>query len=284
MVPNGHTRRMSDAFRRLLGGTGLRHAETAYGGHPDQVADLILPIDPETPPELSLALVIVVHGGFWRSTYDRNHTAPQCLALARAGYAVAAIEYRRVGGGGGWPVTFTDVADALDAMPGSFGGLVDPHRVVLMGHSAGGHLALWAAGRHRLPCGAPGHLASPPRLSGVIALAAVADLRWAQRHRLGGGASVDLMGVRHDADPDGRYDVADPAGLLPTGARTILLHGVQDDAVPVGCARAYADAARAAGDPVQLRELQGIGHFEFIDPASVAWPAVLAATAELTGR
>jgi acetyl esterase/lipase len=142
---------MSQAFAAAVRGTGFELGDAAYGARPDQIAEVVLP--PATGP---LPLVIVIHGGFWRAIYDRTHTAPQCVALARAGWAVAALEYRRVGGGGGWPETFADVAAGVDAVPEALGSAIDPDRVVLMGHSAGGHLALWAAGRHRLPSGAPG--------------------------------------------------------------------------------------------------------------------------------
>lgn len=237
------------------------------------MAEFIAPPDGGGHP-----LVVVVHGGFWRAEYDRGHTAPQCVALATAGYVAAALEYQRVGADRGWPTTFADIAAGVDAVPGLLGDLVDPGRVVLIGHSAGGHLALWAAGRHRLPTEAPGHRPTPAPVRGVVALGAVADLGWARQRHLGGGAIDALLGP--DAGPI-EYAAADPARLLPTGVPTILLHGELDDQVPPACAAAYAAAARAAGDPCRLRVLPGAGHFEFIDPTSFAWPAVLAATAEL---
>jgi acetyl esterase/lipase len=256
-------------FVAALSGSDLIHSQVAYGDEPDQVAEIVAP-----PGGGARPLVIVVHGGFWRSIYDRGHTAGQCIGLARAGYVAVALEYRRVGNGGGWPTTFRDVAAGLDALPGLLGDAIDPTRVALMGHSAGGHLVLWAAGRHNLPADAPGHRATPPPLRGVIALGAVADLHWAQEHRAGNSAALDLMGAPMDA-PDGRWNAADPARLLPTGLRTVLLHGVADDAVPVGCARSYAAAATAVGDPCVLTELPRVGHFEFIDPTSAAWARVL---------
>jgi acetyl esterase/lipase len=267
---------MSQAFAAAVRGTGLQHGAVTSGAHPDQLAELVLPA-----AERPLPVVIVVHGGFWRATYDRTHTAPQCVALARAGWAVAALEYRRVGAGGGWPETFADIAAGIDALPGLFGPVVDPDRVVLMGHSAGGHLVLWAAGRHRLPPGAPGHLADRPRLRGVVALGAVADLGWALDHRMGSGAVQALLGAVDPAEAQDRRRLADPVALLPTGVPTVLVHGALDDAVPLGCAQSYAAAARAAGDPCELRVLPDVGHFEFLDPTSTVWPHVRSAAASL---
>jgi acetyl esterase/lipase len=264
-------------FVAALSGTDLIHDQIRYGAKVDQLAEVVaLPTGSGRP------LVIVVHGGFWRALYDRGHTAGQCLGLARAGYVVAALEYRRVGNGGGWPTTFADVAAGIDALPGLLGTSVDAGRVVLLGHSAGGHLALWAAGRHRLPADAPGYRAAPSRVRGVVALGAVADLHWAQEHRAGNSAALDLMGGPPDS-PDGRWNAADPARLLPTGQRTLLLHGVNDDAVPLGCAQSYAAAAIAAGDRCVLEELPGVGHFEFLDPASSAWARAVAAVDGLVG-
>lgn len=271
---------MHPEFVRAVGGTGLRHRQVSYDPSAEQAADRVADVVAPGQGD-GFPLVVVVHGGFWRAAYDRGHTAPQCVALARAGYAVAALEYSRVGNGGGWPETFVDVAAGLDELPGLLGDLVDPGRVVLMGHSAGGHLALWAAGRHRLPAGAPGHRGVPMGLRGVVSLAGVADLGWAVREGLGAGAAVDLLGVRADQDPDGRYAAADPARLVPTGIPAICVHGSADDAVPIACAASYVEGARAAGDPATLLELPGEGHFELIDPGSAAWPHVLRATATL---
>jgi acetyl esterase/lipase len=267
---------MSQAFAAAVRGTGFELGAGTYGAHPDQLAEFVLPAAPGPLP-----LVVVVHGGFWRSTYDRTHTAPQCVALARAGWAVAALEYRRVGGGGGWPETFADVAAGVDAVPRMLGAAIDPGRVVLMGHSAGGHLVLWAAGRHRLPPGAPGYRAHRSGLAGVVALGAVADLGWSLSHRLGAGAARDLLGTTDPVEFETRRRLADPAALLPTGIPTVLVHGVRDDSVPLECARSYELAARAAGDRCRLRAVPDVGHFEPIDPYSIAWPAVLAAAAGL---
>ena len=252
----------------------------AYGPHPDHVVDVRLPAAAAPAP-----LVVVVHGGFWRAEWDRAHAGPLSEALADAGYAVATVEYRRVGiRGGGWPGTFDDLALLSDTVPALVadtvrGRRVDPDRTVLVGHSAGGHLVTWAAARHRLPGGSRWHRATPLPISGVVALAGVVDLAAAVRLRLDAGAAQQLLGgQRRLAD---RLAVTDPIALLPSGARTVLVHGSADAQVPVELSRTYAATALEAGDPVELRELAGAGHFDLIDPLSPAWPSVPASVAAL---
>ncbi len=248
----------------------LRHSQISYGAHPEQVAEIVL-------PEQADALILVIHGGFWRAMYDRGHTAAQCAALARSGYAVASLEYRRVGNGGGWPTTFEDVASAVDSVPALLASEIGVLPVVLMGHSAGGHLALWATARHRLLPGSPGHRTDPPNLAGAVALGAAADLGWLDRSGAGAGAARDLLGCAPDDDPQRRWAAADPARLVPTGIRTVLVHGAHDDAVPLECARSFFKAARDVGDPCKIRVLPNAGHFEFLDPNTKAWSEALAA-------
>lgn len=246
----------------------------AYGPHPDQVIDVRL------PPEgiRSASVVVFVHGGFWREEYDRMHAGPLATALAEAGHVVAVPEFRRSGvRGGGWPGTFDDVAAALDAVGGLIASLgAVPERVVWAGHSAGGHLALWAAARHRLPPGSPWHSAVRP--SGVVSLAGCCSLELCDAWGLGAGAAAALMGGSLAAVPE-RYAVADPAALLPLGVPVTLVHGAADLTVPVAMSREYAAMAAEAGDIVTLRELPGIEHFGLIDPLSAAWPHVLGAIA-----
>jgi acetyl esterase/lipase len=250
-----------------------------YGSGPDQVADLRLPADPSTGRGPA-PLVILLHGGFWRAAYDRAHAGPLAAALAAEGFAVCTPEYRRVGqSGGGWPGTFDDVAAAVDVLPDlateASEGRADADRPILAGHSAGGHLALWAASRHVLPSGAPW---SVPALScgGVVALAAVSDLLSAYRLGLGRGAVAALLGGGPDVEPS-RYALANPVGLLPTGTPVRLVHGSADDIVPCEMSVDYASRAQEAGDDATCVTLTGVGHFEPIDPLSDAWPTVAGA-------
>jgi acetyl esterase/lipase len=252
-----------------------------YGDQPDHVVDVHLPptavlSDEEIGPRKFFALFI--HGGFWKPEYDRAHTAPLAEALAAAGFVVGVPEYRRSAKvGGGWPGTFDDIAAAVDKVPSLIAdatdGLVDPSSFVLAGHSAGGHLALWAASRHHLPAGSPWRTEGPAGF-GVVALAAVSDLAACSRLNLGNGAADAFMGGGPGRLPD-RYAAADPAALLPVNHRVRLIHGEQDDFVPAEMSAEYARRAQAAGDAdVECVLLPGAGHFEVIDPLSAAWPAV----------
>jgi len=236
-----------------------------YGAHPDQVVDVTTPAAAVRPP-----LVVLLHGGFWRAAYDRTHVRVVADALTAEGIAVANVEYRRVGGGGGWPSTFTDVGAAIDAVQVALADRVDLGSVAYVGHSAGGHLALWAAVRDRLPAGAPGRTDGPPLVRGVVALAPAADLAAVDRLALSGGAVRELLGGGPTTVPD-RFAAADPAVLGAPAATTVVVHGLLDDTVPVEVARSYCDRTGAA-----LVEVPGTGHFELVDPGSAAWPVVLA--------
>jgi acetyl esterase/lipase len=233
-----------------------------YGPQPDDTVDVWLPRTPGPAP-----LVVFLHGGFWRDRYDRTHTAPLAAALAATGYATATPEYTRTHtAGGGWPDTFLDVAAVMDALPELLPVTeVDRDRVVYAGHSAGGHLALWAALRHRLPPGAPGHRATPPAVRGVLALAPVADLTAAHRLDLDGGAVEALLHESPDAAPD-RYAATDPTLLPAPDVPVTLIHGTADTRVPVDFSRRYA--ARTAA---HLIELPNTDHFALIDPLLPPW-------------
>jgi acetyl esterase/lipase len=251
-----------------------------YGEGNDHVVDVRLPSSEQ--PAGPRPLVVVVHGGFWMAEYDRTHAGPQSVGLAEAGYVVATVEYRRIGGGGGWTGTFDDVAALTDVVPllvsDALPGRVDPSNAVLVGHSAGGHLAAWAAARHRLPPESQWHREKALDVA-VVSLAGVLDLEEAERLGLGGGAVRLLLDGGPGERPE-RFAETDPAALTPRGGRMVLVHGTRDRQVPVEISRRYVDRAHRLGDDVVLHELDGLGHYELIDPRSAAWPAVLAAVEE----
>ncbi|MFI8517675.1 alpha/beta hydrolase [Streptomyces sp. NPDC085481] len=263
-------------------------ASAAYGAHPDQVVDFYAPRDGRS----SAPLVVALHGGAWRAPYDRQHLTPFVDFLARRGFAVASVEYRRgsdiprQGGAapvaGRWPETFDDVAAALDAVPDLAAAHLpqaDPRRIVLTGHSAGGHLALWAAARHVLPAGSPWRLAGPPALRGVVALAPIAHFDSAVELGVCGGAVAELLGGEKEFAT--RAAMADPALLLPTGIATTVVQGREDIVVPPDVAEAYVEAAAKAGETVGFTLLEDIGHFPLIDPAADACAVVAEEIAQL---
>ncbi len=239
-----------------------------YGPHPDQFLEVALPDAPAGPAPVA----VVLHGGFWRAAYGIELARPLAADLVAAGWAAVAVEYRRGGAGGGWPATLDDVASALDALPDlPIAGRLDLSGVTVIGHSAGGHLAAWAAGRGRLPAGAPG--ASPRvRVGTAVLQAGVLDLVDADREQLGSGAVRAFLGGPAEDLPE-RLAVADPVRLLPTGARVLCVHGEHDDVVPVRQSERYAAAARAAGDAVDVRVVPG-DHMVLIDPGGRPWHVV----------
>jgi acetyl esterase/lipase len=256
-------------------------ATAAYGDRPDQVIDLWAPRAAERPAPLA----VLLHGGAWRAAYDRAHLAPFAGALATQGFAVASVEYRRgrgepdTGAAGRWPETLDDVAAAIDAVPAlaarTLGGaVVDPGRFVLAGHSAGGHLALWAAARHLLPPDCAWRRPSPTGLRGVLAIAPIADFTTALELRVCGDAVRQLLGG--DLSPT-RLALTDPARLVPSGVPTTVLHGTSDAVVPPAVSAAFGTATAAAGRPVRLRMVPGAGHFEPVTPGTEASGAALAA-------
>src|SRR5882757_2340595 len=233
-------------------------AVVTYGGHRDQVIDFYRPRRDTARPA---PLVALLHGGAWRAAHDGSGSSTGGLPAA-----------------GRWPETFDDVATAVDALPAlavqALGAdAVDLRRVLLSGHSAGGHLALWAAARHVLLPDSPWHRSSPPPLRGVVALAPIADFTSAIRLRVCSGAVLDLLGgPDHLTD---RIAHADPAALLPTGIATTIVHGTTDNVVPPQVSAAFARAAAAAGEEPTVAWLPATGHFPLIDPAAPAVSAVL---------
>jgi len=233
-----------------------------YGPLPEHVIDLRLPAVRPAP------LVVFIHGGFWRPAFDRAHVGPLAHALAGRGYVVAVPEYRRAGmAGEGWTGTFNDIAaifDQVTALAAPHG--ADASQITWAGHSAGGHLVLWAAARPYFRAGSPWRGACDANQ--VVCLAGCSSLRLCAEWDLGRGAAQNLLGGTPDEVPD-RYAVADPAALTPPSVPVILVHGTADDRVPIGMSRAFRVG--------RLIELPGIGHFDLIDPASPAWNTVVAA-------
>lgn len=243
----------------------------AYGTDTSQIGELFVPAGSGPHP-----VVVLIHGGFWRAAYDRSLMDDLAVDLASTGWAAWNVEYRRVGQpGGGWPGTFEDVAAALDHLASLTQSIADLDlgRVVTVGHSAGGHLALWCATRPGLPNGTPG---AEPRVAvaAAVSLAGVADLVAAAEAGVGAGAVPNLLGGPPAAVPD-RYELASPVLRVPVGVPTLCVHGRHDDSVPLEQSERWTSAATAAGDRAELVSFDG-GHFEVIDPAQPSWRAVIA--------
>ncbi len=242
----------------------------AYGPEHEQFGDLRLPTGDGPFP-----VVIGIHGGYWRNRYGLGYFGHVCATLAARGVATWNVEYRRLGdAGGGWPGTLLDVgaaADALRTLAPTYP--LDLTRVVALGHSAGGHLACWLAGRARIPVESALHSADPLPLSGAVTLAGVLDLRRAWELRLSENVTEQLLGGTPDSVPE-RYAAASPYDLLPLGVRQVLVHGTADDSVPYEIGERYAARARQVGDGVELITLPRAGHFELVDPQSAEWPLV----------
>jgi acetyl esterase/lipase len=245
----------------------------AYGMDSLQFGDLRLPNGPTPHP-----LVIVIHGGCWVSRFATlQNTAALSDALRDAGVATWNVEYRRLDHpGGGWPGTMADVAAAADhvrTLAKRFP--LDTTRVIAIGHSAGGHLALWLGARGRLPSGSPLYAAQPLKLNAAVALGGpgdLADFTTYAANICGSPVIERLLGGTPTSVPD-RYAQASPRALLPLGTKQLLIVGVDDRVMPEGARNAYVEAATMAGDSAAAVVVPG-AHFEVIAPTSSAWPTV----------
>lgn len=223
--------------------------QVAYGPGSEEIADLRFGGERAA----QRPLVVLIHGGFWRPAYDRAHTGPMAQALAAAGWTVVTPEYRRIPGNP--DATLQDIRSALEVLPAKVERRHYSGRIVVIGHSAGGHLALWAA--------AAG-LKAP--LQGVLALAPVADLRLAEELRLGGGAVGAFLGVAASS----RAEV-DPRRMSSPSVSATIVQGAEDDVVPPAISESFV----AAHPKVRLVRVQAAGHYALIDPLSAAWPVVV---------
>ncbi|WP_255791727.1 alpha/beta hydrolase family protein [Mycobacteroides abscessus] len=219
-----------------------------YGDHPSQYAEVSEPNGP------ARALVFVIHGGFWREGLGSELTEPIAESLCADGFLVANVEYRRVGGAGGWPATFQDVKAAAETLRRAF---PEPAGSFVVGHSAGGHLALLA-----LAAGAADF---------AVALAPVSDIERALRENLGDGSAAGFLGAAQDSPHE--LKAASPVARLGHNRRHVVIHGVEDLHVPVEYSQRYVSQAQTLDTPVDYFQFSGLDHFDLIDPGSAGWRA-----------
>ena len=225
-----------------------------YGEDALQFGELRMPETPGPHP-----IIVFIHGGCWLNRFSLDHVSAMSRALANQGYAVWTPEYRRVGdAGGGWPGTFEDIARSIGVLSElASEHLFDLNRIVMMGHSAGGHLALWFAAQNSLP------------LLGVISLAGICDLKAFER--LGNDCAASLPGLLGGTSREepGKWAKANPIELLPTDVRVSLIHGERDAIVPLSQSESFAAAAGC-----ELRVVRGGGHFDMVSPHANAFEII----------
>ncbi len=258
-------------------------AETIrYGEAPSQQVELFLPKRDAQNPDTLRPVVVMIHGGCWQKRFGPELLRPAAGAFLENGYAVWSIGYRRIDeDGGGYPGTFADVGQALDLLRDhAQAHNLDLNRVILYGHSAGGHLALWAAGRHKLPAASPLRTEAPFLPRGVVSVGGFGSLKdWEKEIRLVcGDETVPLLAP---GDSESRFADTSPDMLLPTGVPIVMLHGVFDPVAYPAMGLDHARAARTAGDRADIQIAPVTGHFEPIAPGTPAFAQVVAAIARL---
>ncbi len=264
------------SYRDLLARPRATPTETiAYGASPLQVGELWLPEGPGPHP-----VVVMIHGGCWLAALPGTELMVYLAEdLRKSGVAVWNLEYRRIGhDGGGYPGTFLDIAHGIDHLKTiAEAKHLDLGRMVITGHSAGGHLAVWGAARAQIPATSPLYVAEPLPFKAVVSLAGINDLdayRATGGNACGGPETIDSL-----VDATGRkgqdlYRDTSPAALLPIKVPQTIVSGDLDPIVPARFGTAYAERVKAAGDPVTVLDMVASGHFELIDPQSAAWVAI----------
>ncbi len=270
-------------------------ATIPYGQAESQFAELYLPkADPEQPDALR-PVIVLIHGGCWqKAVAGLELVRPAAGAFMETGYAVWSITYRRIDEeGGGYPGTFLDVANAIDQLRDlAEEHRLDLNRVLFWGHSAGGHLALWAAGRHKLAPSSPMFMDNPLRPRGVLSVGGFGSLaEWERPIRdICGEDSVPKLAPATMVQEDGtevertdavRFADTSPDKLLPLGTSIVMLHGVFDQVAYPAMGLDFAQEARKAGDKIQVQVAPVSGHFEPIAPGTPAFAQGLAAVNRL---
>jgi len=247
----------------------------AYGKEPDQFGELRVPSGMGPHP-----VVILIHGGCWRADFSNLHElGPIGDALKKSGVATWNLEYRRLGQtGAGWPGTYLDVGKGIDHLRSfAVAEKLDLKRVIVMGHSAGGHLALWAAARARVSSSSQIYKANPLPLRGVIDLAGTPDMTAfypLQRSSCGGRAVVEEMLGGSPTEVPQHYSEASAIQMLPLRVKQIVVWGKSDKVVPISIGEAYVAAAKQRNETVRLLAFDNIGHFEIAAPISPSWPVL----------